>query len=182
MSLWRAPGATRRAAKSAACCRMRRWVSFSSKSTSASGGKRALRLPQGRSMERPYKTLATPDLPLRPVCEEAPPRLPPQVARPHHLAQEEAGPVARVAQLAEEGLGLGEVDVHPDQVDELERPHREPRPELHRLVDVLRRGGPLGVDLDRLVQQPRQDAAPDPRRAVEARHDGLLAQPLGEGL
>src|SRR6266550_3484257 len=62
-----------------------------------------------------------------------------EAAGEHHALEERGWRDARVLELVEEDVGHMQVDVEAGVVDELERAHRVPEPELHRRVDLLDR-------------------------------------------
>src|SRR6267143_5629286 len=72
------------------------------------------------------------------VDMEPPAALAAQAARRDHRAQQRAGPVLVVAQVAVQHLEGRETDIEPDQVGERERTLRVIHPQLHHGVDRLR--------------------------------------------
>src|SRR6478736_10533826 len=72
-----------------------------------------------------------------------------------HPAQQGRGRVVRVPELGIKRVEDREARVEADEVDQLERPHREVAAALHRGVDVVP-GGDAGVEESRRVVEVRE--------------------------
>ena len=100
------------------------------------------------------------------------------------LAQRRRRSDAPLAVLVEHDLPHRVARVEPDEVEQLERPHRVVGAALHRDVDLLDRAEALLVGADRVEQVRDQQAVDDEARLVLRVHDGLLQAlaPLETGL
>src|SRR5215218_457020 len=91
-----------------------------------------------------------------------------QIAGVHHLDQQRARTVLRIAEAVGEHPQDIETDVQTDQVGQSQRTHRMVHSKLHNLVDRFGLPDPLVEAINGLVDHRHEDAVGDePRRVVD---------------
>jgi len=115
------------------------------------------------------------------VLEEALAGLQAELALADHLAQQRAGPVRGVAEVAVNGVEGIQHHVDPDLVGQRQRAERQVVAEVDGVVDVVGRGEALHEDLDRRVDHGQDDAGRDEARIL-VDFDGAFAQGIHQAL
>ena len=110
------------------------------------------------------------------VVVEADAVLPAEAVGGHHAAQQQCGCEVRVAELLMERVEDREAGVEADEVEQLERAHREVAAALHRGVDVVATGDAGVVELHRVVEVGEQERVHDEAGLVFDVDAGLAAR------
>src|SRR5216684_5476559 len=106
--------------------------------------------------------------------------LAPEISRVHVLLEQRAGTILVVAEHPMHHLHDREAGVEPDQVGQLERPHRLIGAEFYRGVDIGYAANPFVECVNRFVDHRQQHAIYDEAREILRSHRGLaelLRQP-----